>query len=183
MPRYSVFVDLEATCCDQNSFPRDQMEIVEIGAVRVLSSTGEVDSEFGAFVKPVRNPILTPFCRKLTTISQEDIQSASSYPQVLAAFSSWLEIRPDYDFCSWGNYDKQQFIQDCQYHGLAYPFSGAHRNLKAEFSTAIQSKKRFGLGEAIRKIGLQFQGTAHRGIDDARNLARVNRYLLNQPPR
>lgn len=180
MPSYSIIVDLEATCCDQNSFPREEMEIVEIGAVRVLASTGEIESEFGAFVKPVRHPILTQFCKDLTTISQEDVQSADGYPQVLTAFSSWLEVYPDYEFCSWGDYDKKQFMQDCQYHGLAYPFSGLHRNLKAEFSTAMSSKKRFGLGGAIRKIGLEFEGIAHRGMDDARNIAKIYRYLLNK---
>jgi inhibitor of KinA sporulation pathway (predicted exonuclease) len=180
MPAYSVIVDLEATCCDQNSFPREEMEIVEIGAVRVSSSTGEIESEFGAFVKPVRNPILTEFCSDLTTISQEDLKDADSYPQVLAAFWSWLEEQPDYDFCSWGDYDKKQFMQDCEYHRLAYPFSGIHRNLKAEFSAAIGGKKRFGLGGAIRKIGLEFEGTAHRGIDDARNIARIYRHLLKK---
>ncbi len=178
MPAYSVIVDLEATCCDQNSIPRHEMEIVEIGAVRVSSSTGEIESEFGAFVKPVRNPILTEFCKSLTTISQEDLKDAESYPRVMADFSSWLKEKPDYDFCSWGDYDKKQFMQDCEYHGIAYPISGVHRNLKAEFSAATGARKRFGLGGAIRKIGLDFEGTAHRGIDDARNVARVYRHLL-----
>lgn len=178
MPAYLVIVDLEATCCDQNSFPREEMEMIEIGAVRVFSATGEVESEFSAFVQPVRNPILTDFCKELTTISQEDLSGAETYPKVLMSFSSWLEKQPDYDFCSWGDYDKKQFMQDCEYHGIAYPFTGNHRNLKAEFSVAMGNKKRFGLGAAIRKMGLEFEGTAHRGIDDARNIARVYRQLL-----
>jgi inhibitor of KinA sporulation pathway (predicted exonuclease) len=156
------------------------MEIIEIGAVRVSSSTGEIESVFGAFVKPIRNPVLTGFCRELTTISQDDVKDAGSYPQVLAAFSSWLEEQPDYDFCSWGDYDKKQFMRDCDYHRVAYPFSGDHRNLKMEFSAASGGKKRYGLGGAIRKIGLEFEGTAHRGIDDARNIARIYRYMLKQ---
>lgn len=178
MPAFLVIVDLEATCCDQNSFPREEMEIIEIGAVRVSSTTGDIESEFGAFVKPVRNPILTEFCQELTTITQEDLREAGTYPQVLAAFSSWLEEQPDYEFGSWGDYDKTQFMQDCAYHRVAYPLSGNHRNLKAEFSAATGSKKRFGLGSAIRKIGFEFEGTAHRGLDDARNIARVYRHLL-----
>ena len=46
---HTVIVDHEATCCDQNSFPRHEMEIIEIGAVRIFSSTCEIESEFGAF--------------------------------------------------------------------------------------------------------------------------------------
>jgi inhibitor of KinA sporulation pathway (predicted exonuclease) len=178
MPSYSIIVDLEATCCDQGSFPRDEMEIIEIGAVRVSSATGGIESVFSAFVKPVRNPVLTCFCRELTTISQDDVRDADGYPQVLINFSSWLAEQPDYDFCSWGDYDKKQFIQDSEYHGVPYPFSGNHRNLKMEFSSAHGRKKRYGLGQAIRKIGLEFEGTAHRGIDDARNIARIYRHML-----
>lgn len=182
-PAYSVIVDLEATCCDQNSFPREEMEIIEIGAVRISYANGEIESEFDAFVKPVRNPLLTPFCTGLTTISQEDVERAAFYPNVLADFSAWLGEQPDYDFCSWGDYDRKQFLRDCNFHGVAYPFHGGHRNLKMEFSGVSGGKKRYGLGGAIRKIGLEFEGTAHRGIDDARNIARVYQYLLGKTDR
>ena len=180
MPAYSVIVDLEATCCNRDSFPREEMEIIEIGAVRVSSITGEIDSEFGAFVRPVRNPLLTDFCRELTSISQGEVQGADDFPTVLRRFSSWMAEHPDYDFCSWGDYDKKQFVRDCQFHDVPYPFSGDHRNLKAEFSSLTGSKKRFGLGGALRKLGLEFEGTAHRGIDDARNIARVYSHLFKQ---
>ena len=179
MYHHSVIVDLEATCCNRNSFSREEMEIIEIGAVRVDGATGEIESEFAAFVKPVRNPTLTDFCKELTTISQEDVDGAEEFPAVIARFKTWLELEPDYDFCSWGGYDKNQFIRDCEFHQVYYPFTGPHRNLKKEFSTALGSKKNFGLGGAIRKLGLQFQGTAHRGIDDARNIAKVYQYLLH----
>ena len=72
-----------------------------------------------------------------------------------------------------GGYDKKQVDQDCNYHNLPNPFSEGHRNLKKEFSDALPSKKRFGVGLALRKLGLEFEGTAHRGIDDARNIARI----------
>ena len=180
MPTYSIIVDLEATCCNEGSFPREEMEIIEIGAVAVLAATGEIRSEFQSFVRPVRNPRLTDFCQELTTIGQTDVDSAEDYPAVIGRFSSWLSDHEDYDFCSWGAYDKKQFVQDCEYHSLSYPFSGEHRNVKVEFSKAMGGKKRFGLGGAIKRIGLEFTGTAHRGIDDAKNIARVYRYLLER---
>ena len=30
-----------------------------------------------------------------------------------------------------------------------------------------------GVGGALRYLGLEFEGTPHRGIDDARNIARI----------
>ena len=91
----------------------------------------------------------------------------------LSSFNEWLSKIEVYDFCSWGAYDKSQFEQDCEYHSIPYPFIGTHRNLKVEFSLALGVKKQFGLGRAIKKLDLEFEGTPHRGIDDARNIAKV----------
>lgn len=168
-----AIIDFEATCCDQGSVPRDEMEIIEIGGVAVEAATGRILSEFGCFVRPVRHPVLTGFCTRLTTITQADVDAAAPFSEVLARFSDWLEEFPDPIFCSWGDYDRKQLEQDRAFHRLPFPFSGAHRNLKAEFSASIGSPRRFGLGQALRHLRLDFEGTPHRGIDDARNIARV----------
>ena len=178
MNKSLVIVDLEATCCDEKSVPRNEMEIIEIGAVQVDPDTGEIISEFEAFVKPVRHPELTDFCTELTSITQQDVNRAKGYPEVIASFKQWLTEIEVYDFCSWGAYDKSQFEQDCEFHNIPYPFIGKHRNLKKEFSEALGVKKQFGLGRAIKHLGLEFEGTAHRGIDDARNIARVYADLI-----
>ena len=178
MPATSVVVDIEATCSNDCSFPRHQMEIIEIGAVSVDAATGLIESEFQSFVRPVRNPILTDFCRRLTSISQEDVDNADDYPTVLKPFRKWLATLGDYDFCSWGLYDKTQFERDSEFHGVPYPFAGYHRNLKVELTEAIGAKKRMGVNGALKYLGMEFEGTQHRGIDDARNIARIYGELL-----
>jgi len=173
MPVHSVIVDVEATCCDDETFPRHEMEIIEIGAVAVESRTGEIRSEFQSFIQPVRNPRLTEFCKELTTISQDQVDAAEEYPAVTNKFLQWLAQVGDYDFCSWGFYDRRQFEQDSQFHSVPYPFAGSHRNLKIEFCEAVGSKKKLGVGGALRRLGFEFEGTPHRGIDDARNIAKI----------
>jgi inhibitor of KinA sporulation pathway (predicted exonuclease) len=171
-----IIVDLEATCCDKNSFPRDEMEIIEIGAVAVDAAIDSILSEFQAFVRPVRHPKLTDFCKELTTITQEDVGGADSFTDVHSELTSWLSQYGSHVFCSWGDYDRNQVDQDCRFHGVDSPFSPfspSHRNLKREFSEAYATKKRFGVGSALKKLGLEFEGTAHRGIDDAKNIARI----------
>jgi len=180
MPAKSVIVDVEATCCEEESFPRHEMEIIEIGAVAVGSVTGAVESEFQAFVRPVRNPVLTEFCPGLTGITQGQVDAAEDYPTVMKRFSEWLAGVGDYDFCSWGFYDKSQFEQDSAFHGVAYPFAGPHRNLKLEFARATGATKKLGVGGALRRLGLEFEGSPHRGIDDARNIARIYRELIRR---
>lgn len=180
MPAKSVIVDVEATCCEDDSFPRHEMEIIEIGAVAVDSASGDIESEFQSFVRPVRNRVLTEFCRHLTGITQEQVDSAEDYPTVINRFGEWLAGVGEYDFCSWGFYDKNQFEQDSAFHGVAYPFSGPHRNLKLEFAAATGATKKLGVGWALRRLGLEFEGSPHRGIDDARNIARIYRELLRR---
>jgi len=172
---YYLIVDLEATCSDDGVVPRQEMAIIEIGAVMQNSRTFEVGSEFQAFVQPVRNPELTEFCTKLTGISQHQVSGAPFFRDALEAMKEWMYTFSDSLFCSWGDYDRNQFLQDCEFHGVAYPFRSGHLNLKAEFARATGRTKKMGIAEAVRHLGMGFEGSHHRGIDDARNIARIVR--------
>lgn len=61
---YIIF-DLEATCWAQKG---PISEIIEIGAVKIGPDLNTI-SEFSSFVKPMRNPILSDFCKELTSIT------------------------------------------------------------------------------------------------------------------
>ena len=176
---YYLIVDLEATCANDNSISRQQMEIIEIGAVLLNSKTLQIESEYQTFVKPILNPLLTDFCKSLTSISQQDIDDAPFFSQALKNFQSWFYPFGSYIFCSWGDYDKNQFKQDCNLHGVGYPFPGEHLNLKREFSLSIDSQKKFGMAGALAKLGIELEGIHHRGIDDARNIARIVQKVLS----
>jgi inhibitor of KinA sporulation pathway (predicted exonuclease) len=180
MNNYFLIIDLEATCCDQGTIPRQQMEIIEIGAVMLNSKTWQIDAEFQQFVQPVINPELTAFCRKLTSISQSDVAEAPKFTQAIAKLQDWLKFFPDYLFCSWGSYDKTQFLQDCQLHQIPYPFNSEHRNIKHEFSTYLGVSYKFGMAQALKHLGMELKGIHHRGIDDARNIAAIYRHIHNQ---
>ncbi len=172
-----LIVDLEATCTNDGSFPPTEMEIIEIGAVRQNARSLEIEDEFQTFIRPVRHRILTPFCTELTSITQSQVDDAPLFAPAIESFRAWFA---PYDICfaSWGDYDRKQFLQDCEFHGVAYPFPPGHLNVKAAFSQAQGVRKRFGLGQALKRLKLTFEGTPHRGIDDARNIARVVRAVL-----
>lgn len=177
---YILVVDLEATCCDRQSIRRQEMEIIEIGAVMVDSQSLEPVDEFQTFVRPVRNPRLTPFCTQLTSITQTMVDTAPGLPEALSAFKNWLSGYPGYLFTSWGDYDKNQFTQDCRYHQQPWPFAGPHLNIKVQFSKAQNLRKRHGMAGALRIAGLDLSGTHHRGIDDARNMVRLLPYITGR---
>lgn len=174
---HCLVIDFEATCCDRGTVPRHAMEIIEFGVVMTDADFRIVD-EFQSFVRPVRYPQLTPFCTQLTSIHQRDVDAAPTFPECVDAFKTWLYRYRDFAFCSWGDYDRNQLQQDCDFHRIPNPISAPHLNVKRLFSERQGLKKKYGLAEAIARAGQSFSGTHHRGIDDARNIARLLPYAF-----
>jgi len=172
-----LVIDLEGTCCDDGSIPPDERETIEIGAVLVHSPSLVEVSNFGAIIRPVRHPILTEFCSSLTGITQVMVESDTSYifPQAFAIFHAWFSHFPDHMFCSWGRYDKEQFGRDFAYHSMQSPFK-EHLDLSGLFKRKIGRKR--GHRGAMKFFGLQPDGDHHRGLSDARNIAKMLPFLL-----
>jgi len=82
-----LVVDLEATCCDQDSIPQGENEIIEIGAVMVDADTLEPVDEFMTFVKSVHHPTLSSYCTELTSITQKEVDGAPENPAAMKAFT------------------------------------------------------------------------------------------------
>jgi inhibitor of KinA sporulation pathway (predicted exonuclease) len=177
-PEYLLVVDLEATCCDAGTIEKHESEIIEIGAIIVSLISKEEVYSFNEFIKPVRHPKLTPFCTQLTSITQADVDNAKSLKEVMSAWKQSLQpYNGSYVMCSWGNYDRNHIISDCEYFDVKNPLDGNHLNLKAAFAKK-QKIKRCGLQRALSFAGLEFEGQHHRGIDDAHNIVRLLDYCI-----
>jgi inhibitor of KinA sporulation pathway (predicted exonuclease) len=115
----------------------------------------------------------------LTSITQEQVADAPLFPLAFAAFLDWIGTGP-YRLCSWGRYDVAQFQLDCRRHGVPFPPSleEDHLNLKTAFA-AWRGVRRCGLATALDHLGLRLEGSHHRGIDDARNIARIAQLVLD----
>lgn len=175
---YCMVLDLEATCCNQNTVPRREMEIIEIGAVMVEMKTLNIMSEFQTFIKPIRHSMLTEFCTHLTSISQAQVNSALSYPEAVKLLQSWFKVYQPLCWGSWGDYDRKQFQQDSDFHFINFPIGCPHFNLKKLFSKNQDLKGRYGMAQALKLANIPLKGTHHRGIDDARNIATLMPYIL-----
>lgn len=180
MHDFFLVIDLEATCDENHRIPRAETEIIEIGAVLVDAGSLAPVDEHQTFVRPVRHRILTPFCTQLTSIRQEDVADAPLFTEAIAGLGRWLAGRRAL-FCSWGEYDKNQLGREAQVNGVRLPFGAEHLNVKRRFSEALGETKGYGMGSALRRVGLPLVGTHHRGIDDARNIARLLRWVLERP--
>ncbi|MGY2290055.1 exonuclease domain-containing protein [Pseudomonas sp. SDO528_S397] len=178
MPHWLI-IDLEATT-DEGGWPVTEMEVIEIGASLVNRQGRELD-HFQRFVRPVRRPLLTPFCRQLTHIQQANIDSAAPLIEVWPLFERWLaqhQARLE-GWASWGDYDRQQLEQEWQRHGLTSLLGNTpHVNLKQRFAKARRLDRPTGLNGALQLAGMQFHGQQHRALEDARNTARLLPLIL-----
>lgn len=169
-------MDLEASCWEA-AWVRHRMETIEIGAVR-LDEGLEVVDEYDSFVRPTAFPRLSSFCRKLTSITQEQVDAADTFPKAFARFVTWIGNGPK-KIVTWGAFDIGQFRMDCERHDMVFPEHLAvdHLNLKTAFGK-WKGLKRVGMEQALDLLGLDPVGHLHRGIDDARNIARIAQLTL-----
>jgi 3'-5' exoribonuclease 1 len=171
-----IIVDLEATCW-QNVRDRQRMEIIEIGAVELPTASHPHTREFARFVRPIHEPILSDFCKQLTSIKQSHVDQADTFAEVLPEFLDWIGDEP-YILGSWGAYDLNQLEVDCTRHSLPWPEDfDRHINVKQVFAK-LNMVKPCGMAEALTMMGLPLVGTHHRGIDDARNIALLANLVL-----
>lgn len=180
--REFVIFDLEATCYDNSDTSKPtnfRNEIIEIGAVKLDESGNEI-GRFGKFAKPLVHPVISKFCNELTTIKQSDIDYADELGDVLVQFLEWCDGAT---LVSWGHYDKSQITKDLIANDLSYLLKEVsdHHSLKHLHGEWNGLRKGgIGLGGAIKYEKLVFEGTAHRGIDDAINIAKIFRKYIDR---
>jgi inhibitor of KinA sporulation pathway (predicted exonuclease) len=175
--RLIVVVDVEATCWKKGVFSR-RKETIEIGAV-LLALTPDRDPskwpEFQTFVRPLRLPRLSSFCRELTGIAQENVDGAPSFPEALQMFLEWAPPLDRVVLASWSHYDLWQLDLDLEAHGLpnlALPFL----DVKKLAARMIGGKS---FEETARELAPDCTAAPrHRAIADARRTACILHRLL-----
>jgi inhibitor of KinA sporulation pathway (predicted exonuclease) len=168
-------VDVEATCCTKGVFSR-RKETIEIGAVLLLlDRLPSRWPEFQTFVRPLRYPRLSSFCRELTGITQENVNAAPAFPEALRLFFQWLPPVDGVVLAAWSHYDLWQLNLDLQAHGLPkldLPFL----DVKKLAARIIGSKS---FEETARELARDHVALPrHRAIADARRTARILHRLL-----
>ena len=171
-----VVIDFEATC--DEPYNPDPQEIIEFPAVVVDPGGVHDAAEFHTYVRPVAHPRLRAFCEKLTGISQDDVNAAATFPEVLTLFDAWWQTHAGDDalVVTCGDWDLGSLLpRQCTQHGL--PVSAwAHNwaNLKRVFAWNFpHATDRASLVEIAAALGVVMAGRLHSGIDDARNIAAV----------
>lgn len=172
-----IIIDLEATCW-QSTIPEGQEnEIIEIGLAVLDSKTGEITQNQGILIKPQRS-VVSPFCTELTTIIQDLLdKNGISFEEAIEKLIS--EYQPDlYTWVSYGQYDINMIKKQCKSFGIAYPMGDQHINVKTLVAEKLNLQKPTGMNGALHLLDIPLEGTHHRGIDDAKNIAKILNWCL-----
>ena len=171
-----LVIDVEATCWEGDPPAGEASEIIEIGLCILDVATGSRSTPRAIMVKPQHSSV-SDYCTQLTTITPEMVADGLSFPEACRL------IIEEYDsqrrtWASYGDYDRLQFVKQCEEWGIAYPFERSHINVKNLLALQLGLKKEVGLRRGASLVGLTFEGTLHRGFDDAWNIAAVLEWVL-----
>jgi inhibitor of KinA sporulation pathway (predicted exonuclease) len=166
-----LVIDVEATCWEGDPPEGQISEIIEIGLCVLDVATGEREAPRAIMVQPQRST-LSEFCIQLTTITPEMLADGMHFADACdllrEAYGSHQRT-----WASYGDYDRLQFVKQCEVWGITYPFGRSHINVKNLLALQLGLKKEVGLQVGTSLLGLTFEGTIHRGVDDAWNIAAV----------
>lgn len=184
--RYLYCVDLEATCDEvgESESPRQlavvpaQMETIEVGLVVIDLETLEIVDEFQRFVRPQINPILTDFCKQLTSIQQADVDGAGTYVEAGQELAAFVARYPNAAWASWGDYDARQLERDAGFAACPPLLEGLPHFNARKWHAGLYDNRPKSLKQTVESLGLVWMGTYHRGIDDAKNVASIVKEML-----
>jgi len=172
-----IVIDLEATCW-KGKIPVGQVnEIIEIGICILDTTTGLISKNDGILIQPERSEV-SPFCTELTTITQDMLdENGVSFEEACTI------LREEYNayhntWASYGVYDLNMMKKQCQIRGVDYPLSQSHINVKTLFSSVKGLQRKVGMKGALGMLNTPLEGTHHRGIDDANNIAKILHWCL-----
>ncbi|MBJ7427386.1 MAG: exonuclease domain-containing protein [Bacteroidia bacterium] len=173
-----LIVDIEATCWE-GALPEGMAnDIIEIGICLLDVNTGEITDNRGILVKPERSVVST-FCTQLTTITQEMLNNEGiSFKDACKILKTEYDS-PSRAWASFGAYDLNQFKRQCTDQGIGYPFGPSHINVKTLFALKKKLGHEQGMDGALKLLNLDLEGTHHRGVDDAKNIAKIMNWILN----
>jgi len=142
----------------------------------------DIEKKESYLIIPVESGLsgITNYCTELTSITQQMIISKGlALEYALSRMMSEFKTMK-YEFMSWGDFDRMQFEKECLRKKLQYPFSITHTNFKYWFSLLTNQNVQRNVKGALDFLGLQFEGSPHRGVDDAYNIARLYRHVIRE---
>lgn len=179
-----VVFDLEWTAWEGSqtrdwSGPGEELEIVQIGAVRLDGANGLAETGgFETLTRPRINPQLSDYFTALTGITQARVdQSGVAFADALKAFAAFVGGDTQ-AMLSFGR-DPDVLSANCRLNGIAFPFAPElFCNVIPALTAALDAAEgSFASSDLPRLMGFAPPGAAHDAIGDARAIAEALRRL------
>lgn len=170
-----VVIDLEATCWHGPPPTGEDHEIIEIG--NAVLRVGDLQLEPGPeiLVRPTRSGV-SEFCTELTSLTAEMLEERGvSFPEAIETLEAAHDQLRATVWASYGDYDRRMLSSECERHGIEFPLSNTHLNVKRLVALMSGWARETGLRRALKRLDLEPTpgSTFHRGSDDAVEIARV----------
>ena len=171
-----VVIDIESTCWEKDIPVGQNNEIIEVGICVVDIYSGNRERKESILVKPKHSEV-SKFCTQLTTLTQEQVDKGTSFKKMCLYLENTYLTRSRV-WASYGDYDRKQFLEQCPLNFTPYPFGSTHINIKNLFAIFHTLPKEVGMSRALQILKLPLEGTHHRAMDDAWNIAMILSKLL-----
>ncbi|KAI8583413.1 hypothetical protein K450DRAFT_223546 [Umbelopsis ramanniana AG] len=181
---YYLFFDVEATCeRDTKNYPH---EIIEFPVLLVDGESFDIVDQYRSYVKPSINPTLSEFCTSLTGISQQTVDNSPDFIDVLNEFQVWMAKYSLFQdktaiFVTDGPFDINNFIaKQCNHDNISIPMYFHQwvdiRRIYARFYNCRQEN----ITGMLAALHMDFEGRAHSGLDDARNVYNIAKRMRDK---
>lgn len=174
-----MFIDTESMCWENN---KSTGPIIEVGYcflyIDSVLKKCEISKPKSYFVKPyIYNDVdykiddLSEFCTNLTGITKKNLsKSAFSFDKIIAFI-----IRDGGNSVTWGGYgdDKTKILKYSMYKELGLKPPASYLDVSLLLNYKLMNSYKYSLENALKLIGLEFEGVPHRAGVDAYNTARL----------
>lgn len=177
---YYCFADFEFTC--GGGINRYRTELLSVGLI-VCDSTYQIVRRYYSTMKPVKYPKLTNLCKRLTNLTQDEINISPDSNTVFQQVDTIMKHYHVKSLFVWGNYDRIGISSDARMHeknGFAAPFvrKAAARilDIQAELTKKMEMTDAVNIQELSTAFGYTPEnGTFHNALNDAEGLYVISR--------
>jgi inhibitor of KinA sporulation pathway (predicted exonuclease) len=106
------------------------------------------------------------------------VDGARTYQEVGEELRTFAARYPGAAWAPWGDYDARQLECDADLAGCPSLLEGLPHFNARKWHAGLYDDRSKSLKQTVESLGLEWQGTYHRGIDDARNVASILKEML-----
>ena len=107
------------------------------------------------------------------------MDSSRTYVEIGQELGAFIAQYPNVAWASWGDYDARQLERNAGFYACPSLLEGLPHFNARKWNAGLYDNRAKSLKQTVESLGLVWQGTYHRGVDDARNVASIVKKMLS----